>query len=68
MKCALCHKELPTDYKVPLCDYHRARGVETAEKVGVTALGVAAFVINGGGELLKTGGSTIVRIVKDLSH
>lgn len=66
MTCMWCHKELPTDYKIPLCDYHRARCAETAESAGAAALGAGIFLLNGGGKLIKSKGATAVKTLRSL--
>lgn len=40
-----CGRTLPSDAKVPLCEWHRGEIKEGAEKVGVTVVGVAGGVV-----------------------
>ena len=67
-KCVIpgCGKELPSDTKVPVCEYHRAEAADKAKKGVGAAAGVAAtafvFVKNNGGEFVKEQAPKIIEI------
>lgn len=64
MKCAICKKELPSDYKVPMCDYHRAKAKETVAGTGAAVVGGVVFIKQGGGKLLVDAGGKALKYGK----
>lgn len=52
-KCAICKKELPDDYKVPFCDYHRNRAKERGAQVAAATTSVAVFVKTNGPKIAE---------------
>ena len=70
LHCAVpgCNIELPSSYKIPICDYHSARLKEGAGNVGaaiLTAAGsVALFVKANGPEFIEEHGPEIVAAAK----
>lgn len=43
-ECLICKCELPSDYKIPLCRYHRDRCGDYAKVGGLSVLGAGASV------------------------